>query len=651
MFLTSLTSIVVYFTTMLSLLREGIPWDGGLLPAVFNGSSIAPVLMNWFGPSPALIPPPRIQQPSCSLDDFSLYRLDLPVCIIFNNTRIQNSTASTSVFLFSDTTLFNTPILLQPTSLPNTTATSSSAPTSGPSHRLSQDLSTPPSSPTAPFNPIPISILLLLTGSLCLVISLLLPLHPRIFARSLANNLIDFTHSARIIIHTLPYQRVPFAVDSAALVRTVSNMEDTATQLAKQALERETEAKRAAELRAGGLEEIVKGLRRELAKFERKHKAASKTLSNLRLSLLAECDPAAAEVLRDSTSEDLKINVRETETVAMRLANILSANRMDMQRMRLMLKRHTDVKGSPDNDPESVARIADLEHELDTVKASVERESAARSKAQADNKTLLDTHVSLRRQIVDNAQFLKQRDAQIATLQQAIDDRDKQQQEWQRRFALEKKKSWRPSNPPGRIGIQRDDDNDNDDGDDDDPRSWQDRGKTRGKGKGKAQWKGKGKQADTEAPTQGRQGTAQPTAGPSTTRVDTILDIPYESVAPQLEGFNGVSKGWLESKGADVKQGEQEPPTKVGEIKRTMSSVLAKIHVTQEQKEELRAEASRSVPSSSSPGETQSGGAPSARPSSSTVPGRKIVDGQSKVGSSAPPFDVIATTIFARGWR
>ncbi|TFY57647.1 hypothetical protein EVG20_g8455, partial [Dentipellis fragilis] len=236
MFITSVTSIAMYFMTMLSLLREGMPWDGGLLPAVFNGSCIAPVLMNWFGPSSALVPPIRIQQPSCSLDDFSLYIFDLPVCVYFNGTRIQNSTASASVHLFSDTTLFDTPITLQPTSLPNTTATSSSAPTSGPSHHLSQDLPTPPSSPAAPSNPIPISILLLLTGSLCLVISLLLPLHPRISARSLANSLLDFIHPARIIIHTLPYQRVPFAVDSAALVRTVSNMEHTATQLAKQVL-------------------------------------------------------------------------------------------------------------------------------------------------------------------------------------------------------------------------------------------------------------------------------------------------------------------------------------------------------------------------------------------------------------------------------
>ncbi|KAA1476661.1 hypothetical protein DENSPDRAFT_853815 [Dentipellis sp. KUC8613] len=614
---------------MLSLLRGGIPWDGGLLPAVLNGSSIAPVLMSWFGPSPALVPPLRVHHPSCSLDDFSLYLLDLPICTIFNNTRIYNSTASTSVQLFSDTTLLDTPIYLQPTSHPNTTATSSSAPTSGASHRLSQDLPTPPSKPASPFNPTSTCIRLLLTGSFCLVISLLLPLQSRSSARSLAHDLIDFIYPALIFIHTLPYQRLPFAVDSVALVRTVSNMEHPATRLriTQQALVKETEARRGAELRAAGLEERVEGLRRELAKFERQHKAASKTLSNLRLSLLADCDPAAAELLRDSASDDLHINVRETSTVAMRLANILSADRMDMQRMQLMLKRHTDIKGSSDNNPELVARVAELEHELDTAKSSVERESAARSQAQAENKALLDTHVSLRRQVVDNAQSLKQRDAQIATLQRAIVSRDQEQQEWRRRFALEKKNPWLPPKPPGRIGIQHnqddiDCDNHGDDDDDDDPRSWRDRGKARGtdktgwrgkaqwKGKGKARWNGQGKPAATRAPAQGRRGTARPIAGPSrkTTGVDTIMDIPYESVAPQLEGFDGVSKEWLEEKGADVEQGEQQLPTKVNEVKRAMSSVLARIHATQEQKEELLVDASRLVVVSTSTGETQSGG-------------------------------------------
>ncbi|TFY72278.1 hypothetical protein EVG20_g711, partial [Dentipellis fragilis] len=354
MLISSLYSFVMCLATMASFVR-----DGGLLPAVFNGSAIAPVFMGWFGPAPLLIPPNRIKHPSCSLDDFSASFVPvLPTCTVFNGTQFQHATELLSASPLSDTSL-DTSIPRPTTTLLDIAASSSTAPPSGISPRLSQEQPPPSSVPAAP-SPSTILDIFLLIGFWTLVVTfLILSLHPCTPVRSLASGFIAFISPAFIDIHKLPYRWVAFADEKAALLRLIGILDQKAKKFAKQLLAME-KAKEAACFREAALEERVMVFVNILAELQRERKAASRTLLAIRNSLV---NPTTPE-LSNSATDDLQTNLRKLETV---------------------------------------------------VESQVQMQS--------DNKDLLNTVSTLRHQLDECQQLLEQRDSQIAALQKELSAR------------------------------------------------------------------------------------------------------------------------------------------------------------------------------------------------------------------------------------
>ncbi|KAA1476682.1 hypothetical protein DENSPDRAFT_884503 [Dentipellis sp. KUC8613] len=353
--------------------------DGGLLPAVLNGSAIAPVLMGWFGPAPLLIPPNPTKHPSCSLDDSPESVVPpLPVCIILNGTLFQHATEGLSAFTFSDTlldiaipppttTLFD---ITAPsssvasssavlTSAPSSSTLSSPAPSSGILPRLSQEQPPPSSVPEEPPAPNIFDILLLI-GFCTLVIALLvLSLHPCTPIRSLASDFTTFISSALIDIHTLPYRWVACAEEKAALLRLIGTLDQKAKKFARQLLAMEDE-RHAAFFRETALEDSLLVLADDLAVLQHERKVVARTLRALRNSLLESSTPEPF----DSATDDLQTNLRELEI-------------------------------------------------------AVESQIQVR----LDNKDLLDTVMTLRGQLEERQQLLEQRDSQIATLQKELSAR------------------------------------------------------------------------------------------------------------------------------------------------------------------------------------------------------------------------------------
>ncbi|TFY66044.1 hypothetical protein EVG20_g5045 [Dentipellis fragilis] len=315
MLISSLYSFVMCLATMASLVR-----DGGLLPAVFNGSAIAPVLMGWFGPAPLLIPPNRTKHPSCSLDDFSASFVPvLPTCTVFNGTQFQHATELLSASPLSDTSL-DTSIPHPTIALLDIAASLSSAPPSGISPRLSQEQPPPSSVPAAP-SPSTIFDILLLIGFWTLVITfLILSLHPCTPVRSLASDFIAFISPTFIDIHKLPYRWVAFADEKAAFLRLIGILDQKAKKLAKQ---------------EAALEERVMVFVNILAELQRERKAASRTLLALRNSLL---DPKTPE-LSDPATDDLQTNLRELKAVLESQVQIQADNKDLLNTVTILRRR------------------------------------------------------------------------------------------------------------------------------------------------------------------------------------------------------------------------------------------------------------------------------------------------------------------------
>ncbi|TFY72001.1 hypothetical protein EVG20_g983 [Dentipellis fragilis] len=399
----TLMTIVVFFTTMLSHLGEDVLRGGGhLSPAVPDSIVFLP----------ALFLPPTPPHPACSPSDFSIWSShESPTCSVVNGTRLQQSTALLSVSSVLDLPVPHEFIPPSPSTAQPTSATiSSPVPLSRPSYRLVQDGPTPPFNPSVP--PLLMLFAILLSCSFygsILVIAWYRP-HICAYLRSLAFSLITSRHIAPILDPLLPYRRIALAAAFGSYQRTIRILENRIKELVEQALFQEKEAKRILLSREAELQKRITVLAKELAKLKRQYAATSKMFASLWCSLL---DSTAPELF-NPVSDDLMVNVCQLETVFRNQANKISAMRIDLQQARLRLERYTDAR---DGRMDLVTVNLELERQLERSRASVEREAAERLQAQSDNLAHVDTINSLRQQLEERDEHLKQRDVQITSLQ------------------------------------------------------------------------------------------------------------------------------------------------------------------------------------------------------------------------------------------
>ncbi|KAA1476688.1 hypothetical protein DENSPDRAFT_524532 [Dentipellis sp. KUC8613] len=393
MTISTLMTIVVFFTTMLSHLGEDVRRGGlDLLPIVPDSMMAAPVKSH---------PPPPLY-PACASYDVSIWSASTnPTCSIVNGTRLQHS----MVFLSVSSALglpisFESIPASQSIPQPTSPTTSSWVPFSRLPCRLVQETSAPLFNPSEPPLLMLFALLLFsnLSGSI-LVIAWYRP-HIRVYLRSLAFSVITSRRLAPILDPLMPYRRIALAAASGSYQRTIRILENRIKELIEQALIQEKEAKQALISKEEDFEKRITALTKELAKLKRQYVTASKTFSSLWHSLT---DSTAPELF-NTESDDLVINVCELESVYRSQANKISAMRIDLQQMRLRLERYTDAK---DGKMDLVSVNLELEGQLERSRASVEREAAGR---QSDNLAHLDTISSLRQQLEERDQLLKERD-------------------------------------------------------------------------------------------------------------------------------------------------------------------------------------------------------------------------------------------------